>query len=483
MVSANVVSAKQLSMKTDVTQTKVQGKVNNDFDSYFQKGTDKPESGLADSDMRLERSGQDIKKNMEIASSKKKLDTVNEQKDGLENDQSTRVEEITEVIPDELAKQIVQIISSAANVSEKELVSKMQELDMNISDLLNKDSLGNLMAKISGKNSVMELLTDPQLSEMIQNVMGEVVSWKDSLFSEFAIAEGELESLLEPVSTEDLLVELTEAGIAPDKETAVKDNIFEEKTDSPDVAENKVSEVTTGKDDDHKRTQKSDTESLFSEREIADTEEHADESTKSNSGELWSEPRQSAHTSENRVDDNMSGNLMQTTWGQTVAEKLEHSIAQAIPEETADKQKTEIVRQILDSVKANVKEGVTSLEVSLNPENLGKVTIQVASKAGQLTATIAAQTEAAKNAIESQIYELRDTLHMQGAKVEAIEVVIATHNFEENLENGNKQSEQQMKKTRKHVSLEDYMDEPMDTDELMEQQVMEQIGATVSYQA
>ena len=68
-----------------------------------------------------------------------------------------------------------------------------------------------------------------------------------------------------------------------------------------------------------------------------------------------------------------------------------------------------VMNQILDSISANVNSEMTSLELQLNPESLGKVNVTVSAKEGILTAQIVAQTEIAKEAIESQISVLKET--------------------------------------------------------------------------
>lgn len=62
-----------------------------------------------------------------------------------------------------------------------------------------------------------------------------------------------------------------------------------------------------------------------------------------------------------------------------------------------------------------------------------------------MRAQIAAQNETVKEALETQAVELRQSLHQQGIKVDAIEVTVATHEFEQNLEQNAKQDEQMQK--------------------------------------
>jgi flagellar hook-length control protein FliK len=70
----------------------------------------------------------------------------------------------------------------------------------------------------------------------------------------------------------------------------------------------------------------------------------------------------------------------------------------------------EIVNQIVDKIKVVIKPEATSMEIQLNPENLGKVNLSVISKNGQLTAHFTTESQAAKEALESQMQTLKETL-------------------------------------------------------------------------
>ncbi|MBE5906249.1 MAG: hypothetical protein E7277_05560 [Lachnospiraceae bacterium] len=100
---------------------------------------------------------------------------------------------------------------------------------------------------------------------------------------------------------------------------------------------------------------------------------------------------------------------------------------------------------------------LSSIEMQLTPANLGKVLVEVVSNQGEITARIATQTEAAKEAMESNLVQLKDNLESQGIKVNAVEVTVESHGFEENLqEDGSKEQEQlqrEMQKQNRRLNL------------------------------
>lgn len=107
----------------------------------------------------------------------------------------------------------------------------------------------------------------------------------------------------------------------------------------------------------------------------------------------------------------------------------------------------DMIDQIARNVRVTISAEVTSMELQLNPEHLGKIYLNVTEKEGTVHARIAAQNHAVKEALETQVAELRQSLNQQGIKVTAIEVTVATHEFEQNLEE-NARQESQMQQQR-----------------------------------
>ena len=110
-----------------------------------------------------------------------------------------------------------------------------------------------------------------------------------------------------------------------------------------------------------------------------------------------------------------------------------------------------------------VHENVTELNMQLNPENLGTVHLNVAAKNGQITAQLITQNESVQAALEAQIAMVKESLEAQGVKVEAIEVTVSSHGFEQNLEQGNDSNQQQeevnegLKKATRKLNLGDIL--------------------------
>ena len=96
---------------------------------------------------------------------------------------------------------------------------------------------------------------------------------------------------------------------------------------------------------------------------------------------------------------------------------------------------TEIVNQLMERASITLNKEVTTMQMELNPESLGKLFLEVSSdKEGNVTVKLVAENEAVKNALETQIALVQEKMNAQGMKVNAVEVSVGTHEFEENLE-------------------------------------------------
>ena len=170
----------------------------------------------------------------------------------------------------------------------------------------------------------------------------------------------------------------------------------------------------------------------------------------------------------------------------------ETPVAAAEPLSQVDTQN--IIRQISDYMRLNVNGPETSLEMQLNPANLGKVGINISVRDGAVTAQIAVENATVKQALESQMVTLRENMNNQGLKVEAVEVTIASHEFEQNLENGAPTGGQQSQangqgernRENKNINLTDLTAEgleEMPEDQQLAAKIMKDNGNSMDLQA
>lgn len=115
-------------------------------------------------------------------------------------------------------------------------------------------------------------------------------------------------------------------------------------------------------------------------------------------------------------------------------------------------QMREVFEQVVEQIKITVTADTSEMTMQLNPENLGKVNLSIVAKEGHITAQFVTETELARQALESQIQQLRDTLGEQGLKVDKVEVSVSDFSFaQQNNTNAEEQKEQQRSEHAKQV--------------------------------
>lgn len=156
----------------------------------------------------------------------------------------------------------------------------------------------------------------------------------------------------------------------------------------------------------------------------------------------------------------------------------------------------DVIRQIVEYTRLHLAGNEKSIEMQLNPENLGKVYLHISEKQGAVTAQIAAQNESLKEALVQQAAILKENLNQQGIKVEAVEVSVGTHEFESNLEKDARQQEEQARQqeeqhnrnSRRSINLNELnelegLSGLMSEEETLVAQMMRDNGNNVDYKA
>ena len=122
-------------------------------------------------------------------------------------------------------------------------------------------------------------------------------------------------------------------------------------------------------------------------------------------------------------------------------DQLSQAYGQGDAEEVSSAQQTmtRIVEQVVSQVRIRVMSSTTSMELQLHPASLGRVNLQVATSAGVSTAILTVETQAAKEALDSQLITLKQTFEEQGLKVNDVEVNVSEFGLGEH----NREEEQQ----------------------------------------
>lgn len=377
------------------------------------------------------------------------------------------VEERTD-IPEEKLEEVMEVLGAAVNqllrqVSEvlgkspEELQEVLGEIGLKPTDLLDTDCFNQFFLKASGAEEAAALLTDEGLYEDFQELMGQLETAKAASAEKLGLKP---QQLVEFAEAEPKPGEILE--VLPEPEAEEMSGLQQKQETAEPVSENggQTAESAVGL---HQ------TESSASALQEVSTE-HQGESAKEHE-ELPAEERQSG------------GLPVQSQKDMTAFEpKLQTEYA---TESVWDADTQNIMRQIMDYMRLNLRTDLSSVEMQLHPENLGTLQIHIASKGGAVTASFVTQNETVKAALESQMLQLQQQFEEQGVRVDAIEVTVQTHQFEQNLEQGRGSGREQepTKRTRvRRLRLEDADDmAELPEEDALTAEMMITNGNTVDY--
>ncbi len=354
-------------------------------------------------------------------------------------------------VSEEVICQMKEMLMEKYNISEEQLAGVIEELGLSEQCMLNVKDLTQIVMKLEGISSQADMLTNPDFAKNVKEVLSA------------------LENVKENVKPEDFQIEQlnieTESTKVDEDVSAVVQDVPEDVVATEEV---KVSADDVETDDAVKDTNQV-------EKVVIDTDSVKQNGEKSDEMLKHGDKQSSGDEAKNSVDISTT-NIGTQDFVQKLTEDLSNKVGEA--------QANDIVRQVVYQTQLQVKQGVTSLEMQLYPEHLGKVLVQVVSNEGSITAQITAESEAAKAALEGQLTLLKENLNNQGVKVENVEVTIASHAFEQSMqgERNGEQSFSQSKKSRRNTDM--FFDTVSD-DQIEEsnQTIMELKGSTVSYTA
>lgn len=398
---------------------------------------------------------------------------------------------------EEFAKEVQQEVKELLGVDDAQLEAAMKELGLTYQDLTDPVNLANLVMNLTGEEDQLGLLMNADFQELMQNV--EVLS--KNLLQELGMTPQEAAEVF--AQLEQNAVQITEE--VPQQMQEVTDTQADvlkvQQTDDVQITEQK-SQVTGLTE-----TNAAATESVESDGNVQNVEEPVSQEVRVENDQTASQQEgQQEEAPENSMTTEDDASLLQQndtteksiftehTFQQTVqtirTDNITAAPTTAVPQNVVFNT-LDVIRQVSEFTRVMYQGDTTSMEMQLNPENLGKIYVQVTAKEGVVTAHLAVQNEIVKEALENQTIQLRENMNQQGIKVEAVEVTIASHEFERNLEQNqqgsaqDEQREQASKSPRRNISMNqlDELSGLMSEEEMLVAKIMRDNGNSVDFTA
>lgn len=467
-------------------------------DEVKMRKAEKPADSSDDS--RVQQSGED-----KVQTQKAEANDTSSVKE--ENGEETANESTYQSMIDlllQMQTQVTQILDTDV----RDMMQAMKDLDLTAADLLNPENMQQLMLTLTGEEEA-SLLTDEGLYDTLQQLLNLGAEVKESV--------QDLSKQLEGVSTEwnelsEVLGEKLFAmtGVEEPKEA---DSIpFFDDNQLTAGSDNKIAILENGKQDfekaeDGRREPANDSLTAYNVKDADDStslQNGAGDARGNSQDANAKEETQREQTIQNSSESRIVKDYKEADTSQTDrplfadfmnnADSANVNMVQELTQASgaSNTDAGEIMKQIVDYMKTMRNGEMSEVEMQLHPSELGTIHISVASKNGMITAQFTAQDEAVKQVLENQIDVLRENLTQSGVKVEAVEVTIASHEFERNLEQQASQDEQaerqanERKKGLRRINLdfaEDGADAPMDDAEAITRDMMMRHGNSLDYMA
>lgn len=362
-------------------------------------------------------------------------DPVSETSTQKEPTEETPVQEITESAAEEAVdteaaeeamesvKQIIEEIKKLLGVSEEEITDAMERIGLQAFALFDSDNMAQLLAAVTGQDTTIGLVADEGLYAALQELIGVVDLQAGSLAEELGLTQEELEAVLQKL----------EAAMTAPEENGVQEGMLEEasqESQSKAVPAEQAAPVVVVED-----------KISTNQKELSQLGQSPESEAGKDATVNLSSQSQKAHEDKHEAKDNgqQQNNLLQNY--QNNPNEAVQTAAEAVVERYTSVDTENILRQIADMVKIVKGEELTEMELQLHPASLGTVNVSLTTKGGVVTAEFLTQNEMVKNAIEAQAAQLQASLEEQGVKVEAIEVSVASHQLERNLEEDSRQQQ------------------------------------------
>lgn len=327
----------------------------------------------------------------------------------------------------DMKDELISTVAEDLNVSEDDLITAMENLGMVWTDLLNQQNLADVAIELNVSGDSTELL----LNSDFQNALMDV----NQILTDAAVNLG-----MDVNEFTDLVAQMT--LVEPDEAAALNDvtgealNSTVQTTEEVETADNNAVKADVVTEADAGQT--NDNAYVVNENAVKSVDDDMDAAGSSQdfTGNGDSDGKQADTEGNNGIL------FAQDTDANVMAELNADDVnADYRPYMSTDT--TELINQIVDNIRLNVSQDTTSIEMQLNPENLGRVYVHLSAKEGTVNAQFTATNEVVKEALEAQIVTLKENLNQAGVKVDAVEITVSSHGFERNLEQDQSREEQE----------------------------------------
>lgn len=385
----------------------------------------------------------------------------------------------------ESGEKLVEEIAEEMDVTPEEVEAVMAALGMTAIELFNPENMKQLLLAISGSGDQLLLVTNEDLYMNLQNLFATVAETLEGLQQELGLSEEDLNALVEQMISDGKEVIVPGGDIAGQPTSEVLPEALPEEQEELTGLEGMKDYTVSIQKDGNSVQVKVQVDDESGAKSVQETVTDTDtQKTTVQSGVKTGEKNAFEN---NRREGGSQGEMFL----QTLVRQENVSEAPTVSENFYQSTQTnEIMDQIMEYMKINLKADVHEVEMQLHPASLGTVNVQIAAKEGAVTAQFTTQNEVVRAAIESQLIQLKQQFEEQGIKIDAVEVTVASHEYDQQYDQSSADTRQDQKKSgrgSRRINL-DELDaeedlEEMEDSERISVEMMRANGGTVDYMA
>lgn len=371
-------------------------------------------------------------------------------------------------LSDKATNDIKDAIEKRLGVSDKQLESAMEKLGLKYEDLQDPSNLLNLAAYLVGNGDTQNLLLTNGVKELMNDVKDIFSRMDQSNLNGSSDKNADVfvtvDDSQNQLPTESVIKTSNEATVSPDENEAIIDGT-QNNADST-IADALNDNISDGSNANGNQNDGSGTKiqvvDLRTPGAENNTDAASDETTASdgNSNEAIPEVITDENTGDSKSgqnDDGFNNDSSRFTKTPETAKASETVVTQeanvnnaSVTFQSVYQQVTtstsysasgykgvnteNIINQIVQNAKVTITDTEHTMEMVLNPHELGRIFMEVSSKDGALRAKIFTENENVKTALENQMQILQKNFDEKGFKIDAVEISVGTHQFNENQE-------------------------------------------------
>lgn len=414
MNMTNIVVEKLQFAETSLNKTAKSGKASESFDNKYNEYKDKYDSAA-----------DDVKKNDTTVNSSVKENklkgnrSVNKVKQPVNSQDNTQKK-------DELENQIKTQLAQKLGISEEEISLILEQLNITVFDLTDKTNLNNFIQKLLNIDSPVELLVSDKASQMYNDIT-EIVTQYESIIETI-----DLNAVTEVLPNS---VDKKQQRLDEQEAITVSQNM-----DTTTVNNNTNQAINSEASDSSNTVQQSTNKVIEINDSTPSKKETSDKNQNSNSNETFSQQNLEVAPTFTYTD---TTNMFTINNAPVVNEAINN-----ITTMTSVNDVNNIINQVVEQIKVDIKPDVSEIKLILRPDTLGELSLRITTENNIVVAQFVAESQQVKEVLEANFNNLKDTLQQLGLIVDELSVSVggqssqAKQHFEQNKQKSARRIEQ-----------------------------------------